>query len=388
MRRAFLGSTALAVFLAACGPTYEAPATLKGVRLIGVHKDKPYAAPGETVKLSMLLFDGAEKKDGEKKRKVSVQWFGGCDNPPGDSYPGCFLGSGGDAGAGVPFAGLRQIGEGLEAEYTLPSTILDRPRPPGGATPYGLSFVFFTACAGSLAVAPGERIPIMCVDDAGARVNADGFVVGYTQIFAYESLENTNPKIKGLIIRGTSYEPGDASPVECVGDACVELAKREFGIAEENPGPAGVPDGGVPDGGVPDGGAPEPPPSGGGPDAGVGCDPQTDQWCVDRCDPTIDIDDCPKHALQVAMTEDENDDVYETSPGTTTGEQMWVNYYIERGKLAGDTKIVRDATEGWQGHHSDTEFFAPQTPGPFHIWAAAHDNRGGVEWTRAQLYAK
>jgi hypothetical protein len=49
---------------------------------------------------------------------------------------------------------------------------------------------------------------------------------------------------------------------------------------------------------------------------------------------------------------------------------------------------LRDATEGWQGDHSDTGFFAPKDPGPFHIWAAAHDNRGGVQWIRLRLYAK
>jgi hypothetical protein len=386
MRRTFLAFTALAVSLTACGPTTEPQGTLKGVRLIGVKKDKPYAAPGDTVKFSMLLHDGATQK-----RKVSVKWFGGCDNPPGDSYAGCFLGVGGGEGSGSFLGRLRPIGEGLETEYALPQDILDRPPPPGVVTPYGLSFVFFTACTGSLQPAPGEQIPIQCVDDSGARVGADGFVVGYTQVFAYEALRNENPKIRGFIIRDTPYEPGTDPPYECIGQDCVELAKRDFGIPSENPGPDGgtpgdgMPDGGTPGDGTPDAGAPaEPVP--GDSDAGVTCDPATDPWCVDHC-VEEDIDDCPKHSIKVDMNEAENNEIDEAVPGGG-GEQMWVNYYVDHGKIESDVKLVRDATEGWQGDRSDTTFFAPQEPGPFLIWAAAHDNRGGVEWTRVQLYAR
>jgi hypothetical protein len=369
---ASIAAWALAVSLAACGPTYEGQGTLKGVRLIGVQKDKPYAAPGETVKLSMLLHDGAPKK-----RKVSVKWFGGCDNPPGDSYPGCFFGTEPDAGAGPGLPGLRLIGEGLEVEYTVPGSILNRPPPPKGVIPYGLSFVFFTACTGSLRPAPGERVPIQCVDDSGARIDADGFVAGYSQIFAYEALRNENPRIDGFALQDENFSPGEGSPVECIGQDCVELAKREFGIPAENPGIGGAADGGAVDGGAADGGAPVEPP----------CDPAKERWCVPTC-AEENIDDCPEHKIQVSMRESENDDIDETNTSGTLGEQMWVNYYIDRGKVKSDVKILRDATEGWQGDHSDTMFFAPKDPGPFHIWAAAHDNRGGVQWIRLRLYAR
>lgn len=358
----------LAALLVACGPTYEAQSTFKGVRIIGVQKDKPYARPGDTVKLSMLLHDGAAEK-----RQVSVKWFGGCDNPIGDSYPGCFFGSSGGGEEGL-LGGLRQIGEGLEAEYAVPADILNRPPPPGNVPPYGLSFVFFTACTGALEPAPGEKIPIQCVDGDGQRVDADGFVVGYSQIFAYDELTNENPVVEGLSIRGTEFKPGeDGTPVECLGDDCVQLAKRDFGIPEENPG-------------APE---PEPPeePADCDPEDVFTCNPKTDKWCVDHCTEG-DIDDCPKHGVQVLMTDADNAEIDGTSPGSTRSEQMWVNYYVDRGKLDGDIKIVRDAVEGWQPTRSDTEFFAPMECGPFHVWAAAHDNRGGVQWVRARLYAR
>jgi len=369
MRRNLLGYAALSFLVAACGPTFESAGTLKGVRIIGVQKDTPYVAPGGTVKLSMLLFDGADTK-----RKVSVKWFGGCDNPPGDTYLTCFRGAGAETD-GETLGGLRLIGEGLETAYTVPDDILDRAVPPGDVVPYGMSFVFFTACTGSLQPAPGERIPIQCVDDDGARVDANGFVVGYSQIFAYQELTNNNPVIDGLTIRGEAFKPEADSPVECIGQDCVEIAKREFGIAAENPESA------------PDGGAPPDPPTGGGGDAGVTCDPATQMWCVDRCTEEK-FEDCPGHPIQVSMTEEKNNDVDDTSTSASRGEQMWVNYYIEGGKLDGDIKIVRDATEGWQGDRSDTKFFAPKTEGPFHLWAAAHDNRGGVQWVRSRLYAR
>ena len=78
--------------------------------------------------------------------------------------------------------------------------------------------------------------------------------------------------------------------------------------------------------------------------------------------------------------------------------QMWVNYYADSTRIAhcvgpSDARQcpagegvaqLNDATLGWREEHG-TDLIAPKEPGPVHVWAVVHDNRGGAEWARVRF---
>lgn len=341
-----------------CAPGFESPARLRSLRVLAVQKDKPYARPGDTVRLSMLLDDAGH--DGP--RGVKVTWFGGCENPLGDLYAGCFATLTGSGPAPT-------VGEGLEFSLPISSDIISRrPRPTAsGQPPYGISFVFFAACAGTITIVPPpdpdriETLPIQCLSAAGQPLGAEDFVLGYTQVQVYDTFTNANPIVTGLEIDGRPVTP------ECIGAACLALQAEELGIPW---GDAGAPDAGATDGGT--AGAPDP------------CD--TDPA---RCFPLCtkeDQDECPKHDIRVVVdpSSAEHDTVQEARTQGSLLEQMWVNYYVDAGKLQSDVKLLNDATTGWNSDPS-SKLLTPKEQGPFRVWAVAHDNRGGAEWVRARL---
>src|SRR5829696_3283845 len=67
-----------------CGPEFDPSNEIKTLRVMGVKKDQPYAQPGDEVNLQLLWHD--PKRD----REVQRAFIGGCVNPPGDLYYGCF----------------------------------------------------------------------------------------------------------------------------------------------------------------------------------------------------------------------------------------------------------------------------------------------------------
>src|SRR5262245_31190336 len=105
-----------------CAPEFEKQATLTSLRVLGVRKDKPYAEPGDTVKLSMLYDDAtlAGADAAAKSRDVKILWISACANPDGDLYLGCLpkmietfesLKSGADLGKGsCELLGLSGLG--------------------------------------------------------------------------------------------------------------------------------------------------------------------------------------------------------------------------------------------------------------------------------------
>ncbi len=89
-----------------CAPEFAKVSEIETLRVLGVQKDKPYAAPGEEVTLSMLWDDGSP----DRGRPIKRAWLAGaCSNPVGDSFIGCFQaasdlfgGAGGASGEGGP----------------------------------------------------------------------------------------------------------------------------------------------------------------------------------------------------------------------------------------------------------------------------------------------
>lgn len=328
----------LAAATAGCGAEFDPPHELKTLRILAVQKTEPYAKPGEEVELSMLWHDGSPRAP----RPVEVAWFSGCFNPPGDLYQGCFaqLAQGGSPGpSGLP-PGF-QLGTGDTFKFTLPSDVISARPPPADPKqpPYGLAYVFFAACAGKLGPPPESgsfAFPLACYDPNGKTLGSDDFVAGYSGIYAFDSYRNQNPIVTGFRIDGRD------TAGSCIDGACVGNPPAE------NLDCASVP-------------------------------------CISACADDGD-ESCPDISIQplVDASSAEVDQISVDAYGKTYGEQMWIRYYVTRGGVKSDARLLNDAQAGWNSDYG-TKLYAPKKPGPMSIWAVVHDNRGGVGWVRQEV---
>jgi hypothetical protein len=429
MARRILTFVALGA-LVGCSPSFDPPSKVQSLRVLAVQKDKPYAHPGDTVKMSMLIADDPDKGP----RPLHIAWLPGQENPLGDSYLGSFVpngsacksppGSGGsltdifsslDLPVGTPIPSAFE--QGFEFSQRLSSTIVSCRPPPQDPkqVPYGTEYVFFVVCAGDhlgLAIPPRKLLefnpttdaftfPIGCFTKDNVPLGSDDFVAGYTELFGFDNVTNNNPVVTGFQV--------DDQPVtaDCVGSDCVKLQEQEMAIAaasRDAGAPHHAPDSGLlplfpdasislADAGTPGGGGLFDAGSAGQSipgafDSRIDCS-RNDPRCIDVCTTDKD-DDCPKHTIDVELDRDktlEHNTPLERREGGTVYEQQWVNYYADRGKMIHDVKLLSDATLGWAADHSSA-IRAPKDPGPFHVWAVAHDNRGGAAWIRIRLVAR
>jgi hypothetical protein len=335
---------ALSLFAAlGCGPQFDPSNEIKTLRVMGVKKDKPYAQPGDEVNLQLLWHDPKGRTD------VQRLFLGGCVNPPGDLYYGCFAQYGQTAAQG----GLPDIGDGDTFKVTLPQDIISsRPALEPGQPRYGLYIVFFAVCAGKIDFATvtgnsdgSSGLPIRCLDEAGEPLGSEDFVVGYSSIYSFEDASNENPSFTvddaGL---GQFTVAGNALVADCVGDECQ-----------------------------------------GAPPVEVDCDADPDR-CIEACaddgDPT-----CPTIDLKPEIAQKvEQDQVSSKLFGTKVTEQMWVNYYLDRGDIS-EVRLVNDTNSGWNPKYRG-QLYAPKDKGPLQVWAVVHDNRGGMEFSRITLGVK
>ncbi len=190
-----------------CGAEFDSPDHVKSLRVLGVQKDHPYAAPTvdpakpSVVQLTMLDYDGTRKFT-DTPRAIQRLWFSGCDDLPGDQYFTCFVRmyllwnayatlrpnqplpdegkswSPADPGEGltpdqisayarafnpkVPadqqqaYLQTYRIGSGEHFTYPIPPFIIENHQPSSdpGIPAYGLAFIFFTLCAGQIQLSP------------------------------------------------------------------------------------------------------------------------------------------------------------------------------------------------------------------------------------------
>jgi hypothetical protein len=324
---------ACGVSLVGCGAELDRVSELAGLRVIAVQKDKPYAQPGDTIAMKMLFVDASE----EEGRPIQIGWLSGCIDPPGDLFQGCF------AGGFDPALASFEQGEALtDFSFTLPPDIISR-RPPAQdprQPPYGIAVVFFAACAGTLSFDFGSTagFPIRCLDADGRALLSRDFVAGYSTIYSFEGFPNANPLVNGFSFRGEDVSP----EFSCVADGCLE----------PGPDPATLPE------------------------------LLTVPHCPEDGDPAA-CDPIPLRAL-VDPASAEPDSVTAAAYGRNFQEQLWVSYYATDGRLRSDTRLVNDATRGWNAEHG-TDFYAPSEPGVVRLFAAVHDNRGGVAWTGVSI---
>ena len=309
--------------LSACGGDDFDPASkVQGVRVLAVKKSAPYAKPGEKVELEILYWDG--KSDPDEQRPLEVTWFGGCTNPAGDLYYGCFPQLA-ELFAGPPSADkLELIGKGDRFEVTIPDDIISsRPPPADGSPPYGLGYIFFTACSGRLgppaadggADGEAEGLPLSCYGPNDELLGPDDVVPGYTSIYAYEDLRNENPVMQDFLFDGNSGSDEPLRVKRCEGSKCRKYELRAI------------------------------------------------------------ID--PASA--------ELDPLAEPAPdGSPIQEQLWVNYYATRGEIERPIRLVNDATKGWNDQ-TESSWEVPREPGTVVLWAIVRDNRGGVDWMERRV---
>jgi hypothetical protein len=337
---------ALAAFvLTACGPEFDPPSELRSLRILAVQKDEPYAKPGDTVNLTMLWQDASPKRldASGKPRAIQIAWASGCINPPGDLYFGCF-------------SRLSMAGLGPTFSVVIPPTDIIHPSNDPKQPPYGLEYVFFSACAGTLTqVTPTEDspLPFACQDTStGALLGPDDFVAGYTQIYVFDAFTNENPVLTNAAGAAQITFAGQTFPADCVDAACLTV-----------------------------------------PDPVDPCaDPAKAALCVPVCADDGDAKKCPQHALQPVIDQtlpqnSEPDSIAVLSYGRAYGEEMWLDYYADRGNFDPALKLFSDAQSGYNPSYA-THFLAPKDPGPVRVWAVLHDNRGGVSWEGFTLGAK
>lgn len=224
---ALLAPSLLASFLlwpAGCGDDFTPASEITSLRILNVAADQSYPQPGETVTLTMN-FERAPEAPNED---LQVLWLGGCFNPPGDEYYGCYgqiaqalqaTQAKSKPSTDVAFRSTMLDGDVLSDDFklTLPeSWIRDRPAAQAGPS-FATAFVFFALCAGELRIneaatgsasgsASGSgddkpsgnlsdiEFPFECVDQDGERVGPEGFVPGYTQLYGFaDERRNANP---------------------------------------------------------------------------------------------------------------------------------------------------------------------------------------------------
>jgi hypothetical protein len=325
-----------------CGPEFDPSSEVTTLRVLGLKKDKPYAQPGDTVQLQLLWHDAKGRDD------VQTLFIDGCVNPPGDLYYGCFTQYGEAAAQGT----LPRIGDEDRFEVTLPRDIissrLGELEP--GQTPYGVDIVFFAVCAGRIelamdaASADGSAgLPVRCLDDEGVALGSEDFIVGYTTIYSFEGVSNTNPAFTvDSSGAGEFLIAGKPVAADCVGEACQIAADVEVDCADEP------------------------------------------ERCIKPCEDDGDSE-CPEISVAPAIDPSvvERDDASSDLFGTETSEQMWINYYVDHGSVS-EVRLLNDSTTGWNGEYRG-ELRAPKDPGLLKLWAVSHDNRGGMDFARVTL---
>lgn len=334
---ALTGALALtSVGLLGCGEEFAPASEVSSLRVFAVSKDPSLARPGEEVALRMLWHEP------RADRPTQIVWLADCWNPPGDLFAACL--SSLDPALEQLQPGDGRVGLGSTFRVTVPEDVISSraASADADATAYGIGFVFFAACAGTLGPAEGaarEEFPIACYDAAGGALGAEDFVVGYVAVEATEEGRNVVPAL------GTFSIDGRIIPLDCVGDACVDDTVVEDPI-----------------------------------DCAAG-----DPRCV-ACRRGEGEEECEALPLvsRIDVASIELDPESSALQGEDRWEQTWMRFYADDGELSGDIRIVSDAQSGPRDEVT-IDFIPPERSGEVRLWVTLHDNRGGATWARFRL---
>lgn len=232
----------------ACQNDFAPQSEVHGLRVLAVRPVPASGSPGANVHLELLF---ADSRGPAATPPVSIAWLGGCHNPPSRQYYACLPALrrlANDPALGSDPAALAEvrIGTGPGAtsfDERLPADILTAaPKLPSDSVHYGVSYVFFAACLGDLAVDGASEFPLTCKKD-GQSVAASGFVIGFTTIYSFDGADqNANPVLGSLNFDGM---PVFASSPDVLGEVppVDEGAGSEGGAGASgtNPAPSDMP---------------------------------------------------------------------------------------------------------------------------------------------------
>lgn len=218
------------------------------LRVLGVRAEPPTLTPlisgGSSTRLSIICADGRRSGRESPDCRIETAWFTRCDNPERNDPKKCFgqyanwtrslASTIADTSADAYPVGF---GFGSSFDFAVDETILSQQARIGGkAIRYGVSYVYFAACAGRLVTAQSgpDRLPVECRDpDTGRAVNQERFVVGVTAVYSYDTITNRNPVLSrpqfdGREIPATCDATSQCpSGLECSsGNQCIPVVER------------------------------------------------------------------------------------------------------------------------------------------------------------------
>ncbi|WP_437758757.1 hypothetical protein [Sorangium sp. So ce1389] len=342
-----LGAVAAPAISSGCVAGFDPPSLVNGLRVFAVVADRPYANPGEQVTFQIHYQDGLGGAEGGT-RPVNVYWFGGCENPIGDDYYGCYpqfaeLAAQLDGWElGDPLPELDGVPPGFGDTYTVTigDDILVGRQPSVSGPAYGSAYVFFVACTGTLRPVEDQgtgragTFPVGCFDADGRRLGPDSFIAGYTQVYVFgDGRVNANPEMQGLTLDGAPL-PEDFADIPTVPPCPVgKEERREVGCSAEDPF--------------------------------VECTAYDLDALIDASVAEPDPD-----AQQQALRE-----------------IVWIDYFADLGDLDRGIKLVSDAAEGYLGDHA-VNWIPPAEPGIATLTAVLRDTRGGSSVVQRRVRVK
>ncbi|NUP10524.1 MAG: hypothetical protein HOW73_31130 [Polyangiaceae bacterium] len=295
----------------------------------------PFAKPGQIVHFEMELVDG---RDLDNFVPVTTVWLGGCFNPPGQQYYGCyeqfgplFEGLQGDFSGNCTPDSFICVGTGdVPFDLAIPEDIVSSQPDPDYGPKYGIAYIFFMSCAGEIRPVSQEgdtvagSFPLGCFDSEGRELGPDAFVPGYTQIYVFEDERpNPNPPVDGLVFDGQLREP----------DEVLEATVCPVTLEERR---------------------------------------------KSGCAATDEFTECGSIDVDIAVPDDIADEDPESKDanGNILHEVVWVSYFATGGTFDTEVKLVNDATTGIIEDRA-VQWVPPEEPGTYQIWAVTRDNRGG-----------
>lgn len=202
-------SAVVAMLVAACTATDFAPYSDVGaVRILATRAIHPSPAPGDSVELEALAFDGRP----DHTRPMQLFWFPEpCIDPANDGYFACYPAMRDRYPVGVDLT--PQLLRADRMSVAIPSDVIAQHAGQRGHEPYGLVVVFLMACAGHVEAVPPppgqgpEAIPFGCFDDQGRALGPDDWVFSYSSVFSFAAQNNTNPAIDHVSFAGAPVDP-------------------------------------------------------------------------------------------------------------------------------------------------------------------------------------
>ena len=334
----------VALLVSGCQSPFAPPSEVRELRVLGTRAVPASGSPGASVALELLVADGAPAPEGAPARSLELAWLGGCHNPPTRQFFACYPYL--QAVAASAPSRLRDVdpvalppgslGFGDGFELRIPEDILSAaPRVPSDPTHFGVSYVFFAACAGELHTRPelADRVPLACIDpETGGELGLDDFVTGFATVFSYEGAVNENPSLEAVTFDGMAVVD-----LECIEDTdCEDL-----------------------------------PPAEAGPFA---CSPRG------RCARRVRA--CAANAESCPVLRVVPEIARASAERLPSGEAeiVWSKFYATGGQFNHDAQLVNDRKTGWVDGVASGWRPPRGDAGFVKLWVTLHDQRGGTDF--------